>query len=239
MAYTYPYDVTTETGEWRYRTMHVVTVRTTTEGKFEFFDRALLLTAIVSSIVLIRLPTQIVGFIALYCVGLMSKIYKASQAGKLDIAHSLHGFCVRLISAAHSFKSVSSETKTMTRDQVYELLREGFQKQINDGILSKEELERLVHKVMQDLDISGDGVSIDEFINASCSNETVNAQDVANLFDSQRKRGILEKVLSAPLINAKMYELTRLVEGLMTRADLFACPDDEVPVERVPTLSSR
>merc|ERR1711924_175576 len=120
--------------------------------------------------------------IALFCVGLLSKIYYATASQRININDEFHGVCARIMSNAASFRDLAKQKegngKTeecgLTFDLITEHMRTGFAKQLEDKTLSEKELTKITRLIMNGLDPSRDGeIDVGEFVAACASNEVL------------------------------------------------------------------
>jgi len=214
MAYTQVPQPVNGPGEYRTRKAYGVRLHTRTLGKFTKFDYMALINAFVNGLVLLSLPGVIVQFLALYGMGLMSKIYSRAVKQQLKLSRECAGSSVRMTAAAAAFQQlteVSEKDKDgLSKDGLKNVIREAIGQV---AVLDDTELDRLCSFVIGEMDNSGSGkVNMAEFVAAASSNELVEPKDLANFFDQQRSRGILEKVFASSRVSGRA-RLSRVTPG--------------------------
>jgi hypothetical protein len=189
--------------DFRFRYQYGVTVRLQSLGVFKFpqNDVKTLSSAIVNAIVITKFPAKIMTGIALFGVGLLSKIYYATASEKVNINDEFHGVCARMMSNSASFRELTKQhdgrlVDGMTFDLLSEHMRVGFSKQLEDKTLTEKEIVKMTRLIMNGLDPSRDGeIDVGEFVATCASNEVLKIEDITQFFDENRKRSCLERLL--------------------------------------------
>jgi hypothetical protein len=87
--------------------------------------------------------------------------------------------------------------KGFGKDKLVGRMREAYKGEIQSGVLSEKEVEKLTQVVLSDMDKEDSGrIELQEFLSALTSEECMSHQDLGELFDVDRSRGILEKIFS-------------------------------------------
>jgi hypothetical protein len=217
LAYTNMYRADTGEGNYRARQAFGVTVRVTNKGQFLIFDEIQTVTSLVNSLVVLGLPNQFVMGIALYCIGLLSKIYYAAQSQRLNITAQFHGACARYMMAAQGFRGLTGQNKIdhgMTFAELTKHMKIVFNKELseNGGEVESDELMKMTRMVMWGMDrpdptkeaakdeaglmmqIEDGDINCDEFIRAAGCNEVIRMSQIAKFFDDDRKPSIMERL---------------------------------------------
>jgi hypothetical protein len=217
LAYTTMYRADTGQGEYRSRRAFGVAVRVTNKGQFLIFDETQTITSMVNSLVVLGLPDKIVMGIALYCIGLLSKIYYAAQSQRLNITGQFHGACGRYMMAAQAFRGLTGQNKIdhgMTFAELSKHMKVVFNKELaeNGGEVEPEELVTMTRMVMWGMDrpdptkeptkdeegkileLEDGDINCDEFIRACGCNEVIRMSQIAKFFDDEREQSIMERI---------------------------------------------
>lgn len=217
LAYTNMYRADTGEGNYRARQAFGVSVRVTNKGQFLIFDEIQTVTSLVNSLVVLGLPNQVVMGIALYCIGLLSKIYYAAQSQRLNITAQFHGACARYMMASQAFRGLTGQNKIdhgMTFAELTKHMKIVFNKELteNGGEVESDELMKMTRMVMWGMDrpdpkadpvkdesgmmmqIEDGDINCDEFIRAAGCNEVIRMSQIAQFFDDDRKPSIMERL---------------------------------------------
>jgi len=135
-----------------------------------------LLSHVVDGIVLLQLPVLVVQFVARWCLGEKSEIYRSTTSTLLDPCTEFCGEVARLLVAGAALKSnVSDKDETDGTNDIsprflFRLLENTFSKAIESGALKNSDLERMGGILFRHLDPSGqDAVSCSDLAASSCS----------------------------------------------------------------------
>lgn len=193
------YDTSLDPGadeaSFRERYAYGVAVTMKARGSVRGFNTFAMLTIIVNAIVILSFPVQIIYWIALYCAGLPSKIYRNAACEQLDIFKDLPGIVSRQMIAAQGFKQICNAENSLTHNDVVHLVRTIMNKHMAENRIDEDELQAFVACWMEKLDADASGyVQIDEFLEACGCKETMDLTSVAHFFDVERKRGIMERI---------------------------------------------
>jgi hypothetical protein len=213
LAYTKMYRPSSGEGEYRARKTFGISVHVIATGQFGCFDWAAMITALVNCMVIAQLPNKAVMVLALYCLGLLSKIYYAAQSQRLNITAQFHGAVARYMMATQAFRGLTGQSKIehgMTYSELSKHMKIVFDKQLshNGGDIETDELQKMVRMVMWGMDRPEQGerfdedgnplqledgnINNDEFIRACGCNEVIRMGQIANFFDDERKASCLE-----------------------------------------------
>mmetsp|Transcript_33758 Transcript_33758/g.73889 ORF Transcript_33758/g.73889 Transcript_33758/m.73889 type:complete len:952 (+) Transcript_33758:79-2934(+) len=172
------------------RVFRGIFLSTFARGRLRFYSTANVLQAMVNALVLIRIPMQVVLFLALNGLGLLSVIYKKVICQRVSVEESLGGACMRLMMAASVYQNLSRISRHgMNEEQIKTYVGAAL-----GNRLGEQDLNHLV-TVCKDFVMpkKADGmVSLREFTTASASNEDVEPENLLALFDGDRELGRLE-----------------------------------------------
>lgn len=217
MAYSQVPDPPDGPGKYRFRKQYGISLNVQTKGRFAKFDNWALINCIVSALVLLSLPGTITQFVALYGVGLISKIYLRAQAQKLNIAHEFSGLAARVSAGLAAFQTLTGsdddKEAAINGQRCREIMRKTFNKALQSGVLGEGEFNRLCDAVLRDLDTNGtEKINLDEFLTAFSSQEFVEPKDMVSFFDTDRRRGIMEIVFTDGALRSKVSSVHPQVE---------------------------
>ncbi|CAD7941226.1 unnamed protein product [Amoebophrya sp. A120] len=200
----------TGSGILKTKKQHGVKLNFRFTGRLGYFSTSIFLGSLTSAIVLLELPGKAVMLLALFCLGLLSRVYYSCQSQRLNLRHQVHGFAARLINAKKSYEAIVKSDKMDThldRATLAKEMTESFHHLCEEKDehgepiadpnkpLQKEELEKMTELVYQGLDADHEGsISLDEYVDASTSNEVLRVDQIVQFFDDQRQRSCLEKL---------------------------------------------
>lgn len=118
--YSSAYNAFNGTGTWRVRKAYGLKFVFAASGKFEFFDVVQAMQAIASVLVILELPAKIAMYLALFGLGLLSRIYYSVQSERLRIDRQFHGMVARMINSKHCFQEVSAGAKGLRQSLMQE-----------------------------------------------------------------------------------------------------------------------
>jgi hypothetical protein len=186
--------------KFRRRYQSGISIKAQASGVFKEWNYNAMIAALVQALVFISLPATIIKPIAFKMVGLLSKIYTRVATEQLNVVTRLPGLAARLMSQAAAFRTLTKQDEKISRGmnqlEAGTYMQEAFHKQMESGMLDQKELDQMVSHMMDQLDAAGSGdISVDEFLIAASSNEAVSVEDLAKIYDAERKRGLGEKCL--------------------------------------------
>lgn len=188
-------------------------------GMFGLFDPYTLMTMIVGIAVIIMFPAKIIYWISLYGAGMLSQIYSNAAHENLNVYGDLAGVALRMFTAESSFRALTDQLDKKTGDEntddeldpmtveVFKTyMTEILRADTKNNVLDEEEIDLLVQSAMNAVDVDRDGqVLLGDFIHAVTSRENINIRELVQLFNIDRKRGIMEKVFDdSPVSMRKM-----------------------------------
>jgi len=153
----------------------------------------------------LQLPLFIVEFVALYCLGILSEIYRNAKRSQLNVYRHFHSAMARMMIAEMGFRGLmggawhgSVLKLQLTEQGVLEHLSDVFGEQIGTGTLQMEELQRMVAVTFRHIDADGTGsVSCSEFIHSFMQSELITVPTMARYFDDDVKAGPLRVLLDS------------------------------------------
>jgi hypothetical protein len=205
MAYSSVPDPDSGVGSFRYRKSFGVILHVGASGVFSYFLYTELITAIVSALVILGLPAKIIELVAAYGIGMISTIYRKAQAQRLNILKLACGVSSRLVVGVDAFRAFGGDPDKGCDEKAFmDRMRMAFQ---TEDDLGKDELQVLTGVVLSQMNRDKDGsdtnkaISMSEFLNCLTSEEPMSHQDLAKVFDKDRKRCINERLLSDSRLN--------------------------------------
>tara|TARA_A100001015_G_scaffold218564_1_gene245686 strand:+ start:758 stop:1522 length:765 start_codon:yes stop_codon:yes gene_type:complete len=132
-------------------------------------------------------------------------IYGQAAYDRIQINHAVQGWVARMITSSRAFKhlcdrrhhGINTLSSSDFRQELmhvfsYEMVRAS----ISGKGLDEHELQSLAHSVFQSLDPDDtDKVTLPEFVFAATSNEYLSMDDLVAMYDADRKRSFLERIL--------------------------------------------
>jgi len=155
--------------------------------------------------VILQLPLFIVEFVALYCLGILSEIYRNAKRSQLNVYKHFHSAMAKMMIAEMGFRGLmggawhgSVLKLSLTEQGVFEHLSDVFGDQIDAGTLQKEELQRMVAVTFRHIDADGTGtVTCGEFITSFMASELITVPTMARYFDDDVKVSPLRVLLDS------------------------------------------
>lgn len=221
-------------GVLRYRRFHGIRIVASTGGIFEFGDYNKLYQNLVSIVVVLSLPKQVLLFITAYLLGHMSVLYKRVIIERFNLLEQVAGMTTRLMSSSVTFVQLEDVERItdkledeggISKKRMSERLHRVLQRQ--KAKLDQDEVDTFVSfcfkqvsaglenlrgsdvgplvRCLQPCRKKGKGEKVedkndDAYINIECfsdaytSNEEISFASIIELFDKQRKIGILESL---------------------------------------------
>jgi len=193
--------------QYRYRNSYGVSFVFHKGGSFAFFDIHSFLNSIVNAIVIFAIPLQVVRFVALNCIGAVSKIYNGVVNQSFSIFHQFHGLSARMMISAMGFRALTNqwqtpvdEMKGMSLADIETRMVESFAHEMTEdagkpAMLQLGELKKMAAVVLAGLNSDGgDDISFEEFIHATSSNEFLDSKTMALFFDDDNKPHRLTRI---------------------------------------------
>jgi len=182
--------------EWT-QTVRGVTVTAKLRYSYRAFDLGITVGNLVNVLVILKLPLAIVQFLALYCLGIVSRIYRGMHSAKINIFSQLHGYVSRHLLAVVGFRgligkwegSVSS-LPDLTKNQLQHYLEDVFGEECDKHVLEPEDLRRMVNSVFDQLDTDNSGgIGFREFVHACNKQDDCELETLAHFFRRQEPNG--------------------------------------------------
>jgi len=216
-----------------------VAVELTVGGLFWTYSIEKALSFIVQLIVILQLPLFVVEFVALYCLGILSEIYRSAKRTQLNVFKAFHSAMARMLLAEIGFRGLmggewegSVLKLSLSQHGVLGHLTDVFGEQIKAGMLQMEELKRMVAVTFGHIDTNGNGtISCGEFIHLCMSGELITVPTMAKFFDDDVPVGPLRLLLDSNWHERKeeLAKWKRQVEETMTEELGITEPEAEEP----------
>jgi len=184
-----------ESSGWDGSTLRTNTVRGVTltahiRTGYQVFDLSTFVENVVNVLVILRLPQVVVQFIALYCLGIVSKIYRGLHSAKINIFSQLHSYVSRHLLAVAGFRGLVGQWEgrvsalpSLTRKQLQNYLEDVFAEEFDKQILNPEDLRRMVNVVFLQLDSDDSGgIGFREFVHACNKQDDCELETLAHFF---------------------------------------------------------
>lgn len=169
-------------------------------GRFVWADIYKVITLATTVLVWIGFAQKIVYFFALYGLGALSRVYRRVLVQPLKLQTEVTGLAARLISVSESFRSLEDTKQGISKGRMYRRFRQIFKATEE---LNEREIKRFVQYVYETMcGDSQDGVSVEEYSDACSTNEPLTFQNLVSIFDSDRKKGCLEKMFADDSVRA-------------------------------------
>jgi len=189
----------------RKRLAYGVAVELRVSGRMYTYNIATFFSFLVESIVVMQLPLFIVQFISLYCMGIISEIYRSAKRTRLNIFQHFHSALSRMVLAEMGFRGIvggkwqgSVADLELTETELYQHITDIFSEQINSGVLQVAEVRRMVAITFKQLDVNGGGsICCNEFIKSCLAGEQITVDIMARFFDDDARVGVVRKSLDS------------------------------------------
>lgn len=188
-----------------HRRAYGVTFTFTKGGSFAYFSLSAFITGIVNAYVMIGIPLQIVGFVALYGIGVVSQIYQNVLYQKFSIFEQFHGLAARMMTSAMGFRALTDQWTTdmkqmrsMNYQDIEKRMIENFAHKMKaegekEATLQEDEVKKMAAVVFMGLNSLDDGeISMNEFVHACSSNEFVDSETMTKFFDEHKPHPIAQ-----------------------------------------------
>lgn len=179
---------------WRTRRAHSVAIVTAVSGHVYIFDWPAAVRGIVDVAVMMQLPSAVVGFIALYCMGLISGVYRHAKQTKLSVFAMFHAAAAKLVLAEVAFRGLiggiwhenAAALSDLTPSMLLKHMREVFHGHVTEGTLQEEELRRMSAVLFRGMDTKNAGkVTCSEFIHALTDGADIDVRKIARFFQEE------------------------------------------------------
>jgi hypothetical protein len=182
----------TETRQ-RYRYAYGVAFAFEKRGSFSYMSPYALLSAVVNVIVILGFPGKMIRLIALYCLGLVSKVYSKVLRKPFNILRSFHVLGARMLAASAGFRTISNQVGTSAA-MVEALPEETFRRLMEDVLrkhmpgMLEENIVDMAAVVMEGLDADHEkNVDMGEFVQAVAGEADMSAATLVKFFDKERR----------------------------------------------------
>mmetsp|Transcript_58930 Transcript_58930/g.127458 ORF Transcript_58930/g.127458 Transcript_58930/m.127458 type:complete len:755 (-) Transcript_58930:126-2390(-) len=221
-----------------YRKFHGVRVTIDKGGENNFWDFAAVFNSFVALIVLYRIPMHMVLFIMVRMLGQLSLIYRRVLWQVFDITEQVSGMVLRMTANTLLFSKLTDEADGISIVRLGALLRQALSHRA--GTLDFEEQQRFVnfcftaicvpkeaqrdHMQMQakldrdqrgKIDLKTLHIDVDQFLTSSTSNEKLPLAQVVNLFDTDRRKSILERLFTPQDLSTAFAANTHVDQSLI------------------------
>jgi len=173
-------------------------------GAFERFDFERTLRFFVDSIVLMQVPIYFIRFLALFCMGSLSSVYRRARSTKVSLFRDFTSALARMMVASSAYRHLigaawddpATELPGLTQGMMFEQMRDVFAEPIQSGVLQVDDLRRMTATLFTNLDKDGTGeIGCSEFIQAFISHDAIKVEDVAHFFSRYGKKRKVSSVL--------------------------------------------
>eukprot|EP00931_Biecheleriopsis_adriatica_P108412 TRINITY_DN82734_c0_g1_i1.p1 TRINITY_DN82734_c0_g1~~TRINITY_DN82734_c0_g1_i1.p1 ORF type:complete len:601 (-),score=126.75 TRINITY_DN82734_c0_g1_i1:288-2021(-) len=194
----------------RVKYMYGVSTSFTVSGRYKRFNPYTLINGLVNAFVIMAFPAFVIQFLALNCIGNVSKVYKEALQPAFNIYDSFIGLFAKVMVSASAYRVMNhcikkedkafsekvSNMKGFRKSDLTDFVRDIFQTHIKNEVLQDHELETLLHFILGSV-TGGDkaGINWDRFMEATLSAEAVHASDMVSFIDHDRVRSLGERLL--------------------------------------------
>jgi len=209
----------------RTRTMYGAQVTLKVSGEFTTFDSMTCLNFMVDCIVLLQLPFYIVQFIALYCLGFISEIYRNAKKSHFNVQQQVFGQIARLMLAGSGFEAMAAadgDGDHLSEQDIRQRLEDCFSAEIESGILTEQETRRMAEATFQALNVDGaDYIGLSEFLRAFTVDNSISVEHAAKFFDQDAKLGRLQRLVDCSVSDREsIFRQQQQGESLDTQANM-------------------
>lgn len=141
---------------------------------------------------------QIVFFFAITALGVVSKVYRGFVYQKASLGKEACGMAARLTSHTSTFVELKDNAHGISEERLLRRFKRIFEhnKEIDDA-----EIRRLVSFIYSRMaKHDKDGIDVQDFSQACTHGEALHFKTLVELFDADRKKGILERTFAGPTI---------------------------------------
>jgi len=202
-----PAETVSMDGSTRYRKYHGIKVRVQSYGVFHAISVSGIMQWMVIFYVLMGLPTQIIGVITCNMLGRLSVIYNKACVEEFSLRDGIGSCCAHLVSNYVLYCEMKEGSFGVPKKYILARLSEVLNASKHKSELDDYELQCLTDFCFDTIAYGteanlGRDMEVEEFVSMSqydaamTMNEKVHFQDVVNLFDLQRPRGMFEKIFT-------------------------------------------
>mmetsp|Transcript_43524 Transcript_43524/g.94767 ORF Transcript_43524/g.94767 Transcript_43524/m.94767 type:complete len:859 (+) Transcript_43524:98-2674(+) len=215
-------DITSPEGGNLDRNYHGIEVAFEYDGEFQFWDFEAIFLIFIVCLIFHKVPTVVVQFIALNMMGHLSVIYRGIVQLNFDIGKTVSGMAMRLGMNSMLFAMLRDSRDGISQVRMNALLQRALS--VADGALDNGEiqqvvkycyadilrprrkstmLERISHKPSKEsLDGGCSDLQMDGFLECCAASEPLPLGVVVDLFDRDRRRGLMEQFFTPPSMQA-------------------------------------
>eukprot|EP00931_Biecheleriopsis_adriatica_P124113 TRINITY_DN99210_c0_g1_i1.p1 TRINITY_DN99210_c0_g1~~TRINITY_DN99210_c0_g1_i1.p1 ORF type:complete len:606 (+),score=80.64 TRINITY_DN99210_c0_g1_i1:32-1849(+) len=193
------------------RKMYGITPVFSSGGSYKLFSWPALMQAFVNATVILSLPGIVTTFLALYCVGSSSVVFRKTVRRPFNIFRSICDSFMKMFIANATFRFLTDagshlpadETLGMSGDEVYNFIFDVFKNEVSSGTLSADEISTIVSFLMKESTEQFDDhdggsetkvrrISFHDFLSSCVINEPVPVAHLLHFLDVDRRRSCLE-----------------------------------------------
>jgi len=192
------------------RTEHVrnqwgVLITTHVTGTFWYFNPKSLVDALVQISVLFQLPVAICRFVALYCLGHVSEIYRRARTTKFDIYSAFHGGIARMLLAEIGFRGLLGgvwgdrlgSRASLTSESLFGHVQEVFQEQIDARVFKLQDIRQIAALTYRHMNHDhAAGVSCNEYIRSVMHDDTFDPSLLCKVLEDRQNEPLLQRFFS-------------------------------------------
>lgn len=210
-------------------------------GKYRFRTFEFVFNSLVSGLVLAQIPEIIVGMIALFCLGRLSKIYRRAVYSSFHIIDATASLVTRVMSQGVVFSEISDSSGSITKTNMQKRLRlvmnnpkyDEELKDVCDAAFSKPcpPSHRLWDSVFRECGcrrksfarVPADNILLDRFSMITGETE-LTLEDALRFFSRNRSLGIFEHFFSPMFIRRRKHHTTLFGDLINMMGDDSAAP---------------
>eukprot|EP00392_Amoebophrya_sp_AT5.2_P009150 g9178.t1 len=180
---------------WQYG----ISIEMEANGIFSLIEYEALLTAFVNALVLLAIPTALIKLVAIYLKGVDGTSTNVVHRKKSSSGGSGSGGNnkkqPRL--GEEQVEDADLQRGILQPEQFERMLQEALQQCVKNGDLDLGEIHLAAQAVMQGLDHEQTGfIAMNEYVESCSFGEKITANELGKLFDKDRKRGVLERLMT-------------------------------------------
>jgi len=183
-------------GRFMERKQHAFRLKVSgSSGQFRAWDFSAILTQLVSMLVLLRFPSLVIRFVALYLLGQLSVVYRRAIVHTCDLTEQCGTMAVHLLQSASTFAQLADvhgsddeDTLAISRQRLHERLSSAL---CCMTTLDDNEVARLAAFIFKALNQSSSSISPigrNQYQAAYLANEDIDFVSMAKLFDADRRK---------------------------------------------------
>jgi len=227
-------------------------------GFFRVWDPSAILAYAVSVVVLLRLPSLVVGMFALYCLGRLSDIYRRASIHVFNVADQCGAAALQLVQSASNFRSLA-DLQDVDGEGTQAISRESLRTRLSESlrcmgdVLDHNEIRQLaafcfeqicrpppsMRSLRDTLQRKNPSPGFDgslhrrEFQQACLLNEDIDLIGMASLFDADRRRCPLERFFTPSSFPTRRDYATSSMDAESAKSK---GPEPDISVEKVQVL---